>query len=124
MLKKLGVSPFRQVEDRLVMLPGVIGIGEDGKLVNGPMAELDQAYEHLKSLLLMGYGLTFNNIVRIRIYVVGLNRFSELVNNNYLKHFADVLAEHRVPPVRTVIGVTELPLGARFELEVDADRGR
>lgn len=83
-----------------------------GQLVaGGPGAETDRILENLKRAL-PDYGLTLDELLIARIYTTRLDAFAE-INAAWEALFAHGL----VPPARTSVGVSALPLGASVEIE-------
>lgn len=96
-----------------VFLSGQVHLGDDGKLLEGTI-EL-QTHQIMKNLqkLLEKEGLTFDDVVKTTIYTTDMSLYSA-VNEVYVSYFQDEL------PAREMIGVKELPLGARLEISMIA----
>lgn len=58
------------------------------------------------------FGLSLKDMVIARIYTTNFDKFSEIN-----KAWEDVFEEGDVPPARTAVGVSQLPLGASVEME-------
>lgn len=86
---------------------------KDGKLFEGTIAE--QAHLVMQNLqaVLMAAGLDFKNVVKATIYTTDMSLYSS-VNEVYISYFSEN------PPAREMIGVKELPLGARLEISMIA----
>jgi len=89
-------------------------VGQDpttGKLVAGGLAaEAKRAFENLAAVL-KAAGKSFDDVVRAGVYLTSMSDYAAL-NSVYAEQF-------RPPfPVRTVIGVAALPLGACVEIDL------
>ncbi|GGC85217.1 RidA family protein [Undibacterium terreum] len=83
-----------------------------GKLeTGGPGAETTRILSNLQ-LALPDYGLSLDELLIARIYTTRMDAFSE-INAAWETIFNDGL----VPPARTSVGVSALPLGASVEIE-------
>lgn len=101
----LAAGPF-------VFVSGLIGLDPaSGRLAaGGARAEAMQILVNLKAMLdEQGWGLS--QLVVARIYCSDFSTFSE-VNAAWEECFAET-----VPPARTSVGVSALPLGAAVEME-------
>jgi 2-iminobutanoate/2-iminopropanoate deaminase len=96
-----------------VFLSGQIYLTADGKLLEGSIEE--QTHQIMKNLqkLLDKEGITFNDVVKTTIYTTEMSLYSS-VNEVYISYFSSQL------PAREMIGVKELPLGARLEISMIA----
>ena len=56
-----------EAEERLLVTAGVVGITRQGKLVEEPVAQIQQAWQNVGALL-EGAGLTPDNLVKLTIY--------------------------------------------------------
>jgi 2-iminobutanoate/2-iminopropanoate deaminase len=76
-----------------------------------------QAMQCLRNLevVLHAAGLTFDDVVQARVYLVDMNDFSAM-NRAYERVFKPPY------PARTTIGVAALPRGARVEMDLVAHR--
>jgi 2-iminobutanoate/2-iminopropanoate deaminase len=100
----------------LVFLSGRVGLGGDGALVSGGIAEeTTQALSNIAKVLELA-GLTLDNVLRVTVYLLTMDDYAEM-NRVYTAAFAKPL------PARTCVAVAGLPLGARVEIEVTARRG-
>lgn len=95
-----------------VFLSGQIYL-KDGKLLEGTIEE--QTHQIMKNLheVLAKEGLGFSDVVKTTIYTTDMSLYAQ-VNDVYANYFADN------PPAREMIGVKELPLGARLEISMIA----
>ncbi|MHC8381887.1 RidA family protein [Pseudomonas sp. LB3P14] len=83
-----------------------------GQLVEGgPGAEASRILDNLRSAL-PDYGLTLDDLLIARIYTTRFDAFAE-INAAWETFFTQGL----VPPARTSVGVSALPLGASVEIE-------
>jgi reactive intermediate/imine deaminase len=86
-----------------------------GKLMEGDMAaQTEQIFRQLFSVLDEA-GLSRDEVVKVNVYLTDMNDFS-MMNAVYEKQF------DKPYPARTTIGVAALPLGARVEIEMIANR--
>ncbi len=90
-------------------------VGQDpatGKLVAGGLAaEATRAFENL-SAVLRAAGKGFDDVVRAGVYLTNMGDYAAL-NAIYAEHFSSSPF-----PVRTLIGVAALPLGACVEIDL------
>jgi len=95
-----------------VFLSGQIYL-KDGKLLEGTIEE--QTHQIMKNLqeLLEKEGITFNDVVKTTIYTTDISLYAQ-VNEVYASYFSENF------PAREMIGVKELPLGARLEISMIA----
>ncbi len=95
-----------------VFLSGQIYL-KDGKLLEGTIEE--QTHQIMKNLqeLLEKEGITFNDVVKTTIYTTDMSLYAQ-VNEVYASYFSENF------PAREMIGVKELPLGARLEISMIA----
>jgi 2-iminobutanoate/2-iminopropanoate deaminase len=81
-----------------------------GKLIEGSIGDQTRrCLENLQVVAAAG-GASLRDAVRMGIYVTDMSTFAE-VNEAYGEFFEDV------PPARSTVGVTSLPLGARVEID-------
>jgi 2-iminobutanoate/2-iminopropanoate deaminase len=81
-----------------------------GKLIEGSIGDQTRrCLENLQVVAAAGGG-SLRDAVRMGIYVTDMSTFAE-VNEAYGEFFEDV------PPARSTVGVTSLPLGARVEID-------
>lgn len=86
-----------------------------GRLVSGNVtAQVERVFANLEAVLCAA-GLTFDDVVKVNVYLAHLVDF-DLMNEVYARVFTPPY------PARTTIGVRELPLGARIEVEAIAQQ--
>jgi 2-iminobutanoate/2-iminopropanoate deaminase len=86
-----------------------------GKLVPGNVkAQAEQVFANLKAVL-GASGLGLDHVLKATVFLVDMNDFAAM-NEVYGKHMPAPF------PARSTIGVAALPLGARVEIEVIAER--
>lgn len=95
-----------------VFLSGQVYL-KDGKLLEGTVEE--QTHQIMRNLreVLQKEGLDFSDVVKTTIYTTEMSLYAQ-VNEVYASYFVDN------PPAREMIGVKELPLGARLEISMIA----
>ena|SRR3989338_726543 len=95
-----------------VFISGQIHL-KDGQLLEGTIEE--QTHQVMKNLqvLLEKEGMSFNDVVKTTIYTTDMSLYSQ-VNDVYISYFSSN------PPAREMVGVKELPLGARLEISMIA----
>ena len=99
----------------LLFLSGRVGLGQDGVIVGGGVAEeTSQAITNIAKVLEQA-GLTLDNVLRVSVYLLSMDDYAAM-NRAYVSAFAKPL------PARTCVAVAGLPLGARVEIEVIAGR--
>ena len=98
----------------LVFLSGQIAlIPETGEMLKGSVTEeVKQIFKNIDALL-RSKNLTFENVVKVTIFLTDMSKFSE-VNTEYAKYFPEN------PPARSCVGVASLPRSAQVEIEVIA----
>jgi reactive intermediate/imine deaminase len=86
-----------------------------GKLIEGDVAtQTEQCFNNLFNVL-RETGLSKDDIVKVNVYLTDMNDFG-MMNSVYERQFDPPY------PARTTIGVAALPLGARVEIEMIANR--
>lgn len=111
------VGPYSQAVrvDKFLFLSGQIGIDpSNGKLKESFEEQVRQCFKNVEAVL-RSAGLKKDSIFRVVVYLKDLSLFGDF-NRLYEEFFRDV----PIKPVRTTVGVKELPLGALLELEVTA----
>ena len=99
----------------LLLLSGRVGLGPDGKIVDGGVAaECEQAIANI-AVVLEQAGLALGDVLRATVYLTSMDDYA-VMNQAYTSAFSAAL------PARTCMAVTALPLGARIEIEVTAGR--
>ena len=102
-------SPWRRI-GQMIATSGQIGLGEDGKVVEGGFGpELEQALRNLSNVL-AGAGVTREQVIKVNVYLADLADWPAL-NGPYAQFFGSSL------PARTAFAASALPLGARVEIE-------
>ena len=108
------VGPFSQAihVDRFLYFSGQVAQDPaTGKVVEGGIvAETERVFQNL-SAVLKAPGKGFDDVVRAGVYLTSISDYVAL-NGIYAKHFS------QPSPVRTVIGVAALPLGACVEIDL------
>jgi 2-iminobutanoate/2-iminopropanoate deaminase len=95
-----------------VFVSGLVALDADsGKLVwGGVYAETQQILANMKRLA-QEKGWSLEQLLVVRVFCADFAAFAD-VNRAWDEFFADV-----VPPARTSVGVSALPLGALVEME-------
>ena len=89
--------------------------GKTGKLVEGGIKEqTEQVFNNLADALAKA-GMSLSNVVKATVFMADLSEFGQM-NEVYAKRMP---APH---PARSTIGVAALPLAAKVEIEVVADK--
>jgi len=87
-----------------------------GALVDTDCAgQAQRCFDNLEAVLAAA-GLTFDNVVKVNVYLTSMDDFAEM-NAVYALRFAEPF------PARTTVAVAALPLGAQIEIELVARRG-
>jgi 2-iminobutanoate/2-iminopropanoate deaminase len=98
----------------LVFTAGFIHMTADGQLTGETVDEkLAQVMKNIKEVL-ESAGSSLEKVVKATIYVTDLSIGAEL-NQSYVKYFSDPM------PVREMVQVSALPLGASVEISVVAE---
>ena len=111
------IGPYSQgiSSGELVFVSGQTPLGADGAMAPGGVAEHTE--QCLKNILevLIGAGLTMNDVVKTTVFMTDLGQFGAM-NEVYGKHF-------RPPfPARSTVQAAALPKGADIEIEAVAVR--
>ncbi len=95
-----------------VFVSGMVGlVAATGRLAEGgTAAEASQVLDNLKALL-AEQGWSLDRLVLARIFCADFSTFAEI------NRVWDACFEGHVPPARTSVGVSALPLGAMVEME-------
>ena len=98
----------------LVFVAGQLGIVLDTGELSGPSVEeqTDQIMRNL-SAILEAAGSGLDKLVKTTVFLIDLADFAGM-NEVYAKHVGDR------PPARSTIGISQLPSGARVEIEAVA----
>ncbi len=110
MAKTVGpFSPWRRI-GQTIATSGQIGLGEDGKLVEGGFGpELEQTLGNLGNVL-ADAGVAREQVIKVNVYLADLADWPAL-NGPYAQFFGPSL------PARTAFAISALPFGARVEIE-------
>ena len=94
----------------LVFVSGQIGLDPKTMLLaEGTQAQIDQVFANLRAIAQEAGG-TVNDFVKLNVYLVDLNDFGK-VNEAMTAMFDEPF------PARAAVGISELPKGARVEVE-------
>ncbi len=110
----LGLYSQAVAANGLIFCSGQLGIDpKTGKLQeDGVEEEARQALRNLKAILEEA-GLSLDKVVKVTIYLIYMPDL-EQVNKVYKEFFSDQF------PSRSAVGVAQLPLGARIEIDLIA----
>jgi 2-iminobutanoate/2-iminopropanoate deaminase len=97
----------------LIFIAGQIGLGDDGKLVEGGIASETEACLESMKRLLEEMGASMKDVVKTLVFLVDFSDFAGY-NEVYRRHFSADF------PARSTVGTPELALGARIEIEAVA----
>jgi 2-iminobutanoate/2-iminopropanoate deaminase len=110
------IGPYSQAVrfNGLVFVSGQIPIEpESGEISKGNIQEqTKQVLENLKNILAAG-GSSLKNVLRTTIFLTNLENYSA-VNETYTKYFDGL------PPARSTVQVSRLPMDAQIEIDVIA----
>jgi len=102
------------ISNGMIYTAGFIHMNASGELVQGTVEnKLGQVMSNIKNVL-EAAGSDMDSIVKVTIYVTDLSIGPEL-NEHYVKYFSEPL------PVREMVQVAALPLGAEIEISVIAE---
>jgi len=114
----ISVGPYSHAVESggFICLSGQIPLdSKTGKIVNGDIAaQTEQCFRNVSNVL-RAAGLSLDNVVKVTVFLTNMDDFSAM-NSVYEKNFQAPF------PARTTVGVAQLPLGARIEIEVMAHR--
>jgi 2-iminobutanoate/2-iminopropanoate deaminase len=103
--------------DGLLLLSGQIGVGADGRLVEGGIvAETRQTLDNIAGALAR-QGADLNDVVKCTVMLADISEWHAM-NEVYVEYF------DRNLPVRSAFATSGLALGARVEIECWAMPGR
>ncbi|MCI4459177.1 MAG: deaminase [Thermocrinis sp.] len=111
------VGPYSQAikVGNFLFVSGQIGIDpKTGKLKESFEEQVKQTFENI-SAILSTCGYSWENVVRVVVYLKDLSKFSD-----FNKMYQELLKDVSVPPVRSTVEVSSLPLNALVEIEVTA----
>ncbi len=98
----------------LVFVAGQLGIVlESGELAGASVEEQTEQVLQNMSAILEAAGSGLDNLVKTTVFLLDLADFAGM-NDVYARHVGDR------PPARSTIGVSQLPSGARVEIEAIA----
>ncbi|MCK5847838.1 MAG: RidA family protein [Caldisericia bacterium] len=113
------IGPYSQavICGNLVFISGQIPLDPLTGLYNptSPKEETNIALGHIGAIL-QEVGLTYENIVKVTIFLSNMNDFSE-VNEVYGQYFKNN------PPSRACVAVKTLPKNCKVEIEAIASKG-
>lgn len=109
--------PFSEsiTKNGFTFISGQLYLTPAGELIEGTIEE--QTHQIMKNLqsILEKEGLGFSDVVKTTIYTTDISLYDE-VNKVYASYFNGFF------PAREMIGVKELPLGARLEISMIASK--
>jgi len=111
------VGPYSQAikVGNFLFVAGQIGIDpKTGKLREGFEEQVKQTFENI-SAILSASGYSWEDVVRVVVYLKDLSKFSD-----FNRLYQELLKDVSVPPVRSTVEVSSLPLNALVEIEVTA----
>jgi 2-iminobutanoate/2-iminopropanoate deaminase len=111
------VGPYSQAikVGNFLFVAGQIGIDpKTGKLKEGFEEQVKQTFENI-SAILSASGYSWEDVVRVVVYLKDLSKFSD-----FNRLYQELLKDVSVPPVRSTVEVSSLPLNALVEIEVTA----
>lgn len=114
------VGPYSQAirAGGFLFLSGQVGIDpQSGKLREGFREQVEQVFSNIQAIL-QAANLGREHIVKVVVYLKDLSLFGEF-NRLYEEFFRGLATK----PVRTTVGVSQLPLDALVEVEVVAFAG-
>jgi 2-iminobutanoate/2-iminopropanoate deaminase len=111
------VGPYSQAVKvgNFLFVAGQIGIDpKTGKLREGFEEQVKQTFENI-SAILSASGYSWEDVVRVVVYLKDLSKFSD-----FNRLYQELLKDVSVPPVRSTVEVSSLPLNALVEIEATA----
>jgi endoribonuclease L-PSP len=111
------VGPYSQAVKvgNFLFVSGQIGIDpKTGKLREGFEEQVKQTFENI-SAILSASGYSWEDVVRVVVYLKDLSKFSD-----FNRLYQELLKDVSVPPVRSTVEVSSLPLNALVEIEATA----
>ena len=111
------VGPYSQAVKvgNFLFVAGQIGIDpKAGKLRESFEEQVKQTFENI-SAILSASGYSWEDVVRVVVYLKDLSKFSD-----FNRLYQELLKDVSVPPVRSTVEVSSLPLDALVEIEVTA----
>ncbi|MDT7884812.1 MAG: RidA family protein [Thermoflexus sp.] len=111
------VGPYSQAirVGNLIFTAGQLGLVPETRQLAGPDIESQtrQALENLRAIL-EAAGSCLRHVVKTTVFLVDLSEWPRM-NAVYAEFFP------QMPPARSAVGVTALPMGARVEIEAVAE---
>lgn len=111
-----GGAPYNQAIrlGDLVFVAGQLGVSlETNELVGSTIAEqTEQTMQNLSGVL-EAAGSSLDKLLKTTVFLVDLDDFAGM-NEVYARHVGDR------PPARSTIGISQLPVGAKVEIEAIA----
>ncbi len=106
------IGPYSQAikVNNLIFTSGMIPIDINGNIVEGGIKEQTETVLNNLKLFLEDNKLTFNNVVKINVYLTDISEFSEM-NEVYSKFMTTS------PPARSIAEVSKLPKNVRIEID-------
>ncbi len=101
--------------NNLLFTSGQVGKNQDGEIVPGFEAQVEQAMQNLQVIIEAG-GSTMDAILKITIFVTDISKMP-LLNSVYKRYFPGDF------PARSTVEVSGLGLGAEVEIEAIAAVG-
>lgn len=111
------VGPYSQAVKvgNFLFVAGQIGTDpKTGKLREGFEEQVKQTFENI-SAILSTCGYSWEDVVRVVVYLKDLSKFSD-----FNRLYQELLKDVSVPPVRSTVEVSSLPLNALVEIEATA----
>jgi 2-iminobutanoate/2-iminopropanoate deaminase len=111
------VGPYSQAVKvgNFLFVAGQIGIDpKTGRLREGFEEQVKQTFENI-SAILSDCGYSWEDVVRVVVYLKDLSKFSD-----FNRLYQELLKDVSVPPVRSTVEVSSLPMNALVEIEVTA----
>lgn len=112
------VGPYSQAVQvgNTLYLAGQVGLDpETGELAGDSLqAQTRQALQNIEAVLKKA-GFMLSDVVDVQVFLTDVNQYSDF-NTLYAEWFGDN------PPARTLVEVSELPIGAKVEIKVTAVR--
>jgi 2-iminobutanoate/2-iminopropanoate deaminase len=116
-------SPYPGISDSvrvgagdLLFVSGAIGFEDDGSTPDDFGREVELTLRGLERSLVAG-GASFDDLVRVTVYITGLDQDRFTIYRAMRDRIIDTVAE---PPASTVVGVERLFRGARIEIDAIA----
>ena len=109
-------APYNQAirVGELVFVAGQLGISlETGELVGPSVPEQTEQIMKNLSAILAAAGSGLDKLVKTTVFLLDLGDFAGM-NEVYARHVGDR------PPARSTVGISQLPSGARVEIEAIA----